>query len=280
MNINEKAMLVKLSISQWSNRVIDRKVTGEVAQRYDVENREDKYVKALLPNSVIRPISNAVRDLRAFHNANTLPWQEDGVRILSSANFFNYQQGIAQRRAKIEAEVDTFLKAYPHWVEQARTMRKGMFDETQYPDRDSLRQQYGVTVSFLPFPDVSDFRVDIDGDSMQEIKRQAEVAIKDTMASANEHMIQRLRERVFLLLSALADPVRVFKNATFDSVLETAELVSLLNVSADTQVLLAVSITKDAMQGMSLDALRSDPTYRSRAADTLARLLESLTKQE
>lgn len=280
MNINEKAMLVKLSISQWSNRVIDRKVTGEVAQRYDVENREDKYVKALLPNLVIKPISNAVRDLRAFHNANTLPWQEDGVRILSSANFFNYQQGIAQRRANIETEVELFLKAYPHWVEQARTMRKGMFDETQYPDRDSLRQQYGVTVSFLPFPDVSDFRVDIDDGSMQEIKRQAESAIKDTMASANEHMIQRLHERVFLLHSALADPVRVFKNATFDSVLETAELVSLLNVSADTQVLLAVSITKDAMLGMSLDALRADPAYRSRAADTLARLLASLTKQE
>lgn len=280
MNINEKAMLVKLSISQWSNRVIDRKVTGEVAQRYDVENREDKYVKALLPNNVIKPISNAVRDLRAFHNANTLPWQEDGVRILSSANFFNYQQGIAQRRANIETEVELFLKAYPHWVEQARTMRKGMFDETQYPDRDSLRQQYGVTVSFLPFPDVSDFRVDIDDGSMQEIKRQAESAIKDTMASANEHMIQRLRERVFLLHSALSDPVRVFKNATFDSVLETAELVSLLNVSADTQVLLAVSITKDAMLGMSLDALRADPAYRSRAAGTLARLLESLTKQE
>ena len=33
MSINEKALLVKLSLSQWYNKVIDRKVADEIAQR-------------------------------------------------------------------------------------------------------------------------------------------------------------------------------------------------------------------------------------------------------
>ena len=95
MSINEKALLVKLSVSQWYNRAIDRKVTDEIAQKYEVTEQEDKYVKTLLPRVAVRNIQRAISDLRTFHYANTLPWQDDSVRILSSGNFFQYQQGIA-----------------------------------------------------------------------------------------------------------------------------------------------------------------------------------------
>ena len=179
MSINEKALLVKLSVSQWYNRAIDRKVTDEIAQRYEITEQEDKYVKTLLPRVAVRNIQRAISDLRTFHYINTLPWQDDNVRILSSGNFFQYQQGIAARRAKLDEVVAEFVSNYPKWLDHARKTKKGLFDETQYPTASGISDHYKVNVTFLPFPNVADFRVDIDSKELEQIKSQTAQALTE-----------------------------------------------------------------------------------------------------
>ncbi|GIV03821.1 MAG: hypothetical protein KatS3mg015_2651 [Fimbriimonadales bacterium] len=279
MPINERALLVKLSVSQWYNRVIDRKVTDEVAQRYEVTEQEDRYVKTLLPRVAVRNIQRAINDLRTFHYANTLPWQDDSVRILSSSNFFQYQQGIAARRAKLEEAVDEFVKNYPKWLDYARKTKKGLFDETQYPTASGIRDHYKVSITFLPFPNVADFRVDIDGNELERIKRQTEQALSDALASANQHLIDRLYERVYLLYSALNDPEKIFRDNTVNSIVETADLVERLNVTNDTRVASAVAAARAALQDVHPDMLRSNPDFRNKVALRCAELLTAFKKE-
>ena len=40
MALEERAMLVRLSISQWYNRALDRKVAEEVATKYEVSSTD------------------------------------------------------------------------------------------------------------------------------------------------------------------------------------------------------------------------------------------------
>ena len=81
MSINERALLVKLSVSQWYNRVIDRKVTDEIAQRYEVTKQEDKYVKTLLPRVAVRNIRrDLIEHLRQMHK-NKLMSEDDLKRF-------------------------------------------------------------------------------------------------------------------------------------------------------------------------------------------------------
>jgi len=279
MPINEKAMLVKLSISQWYNRAIDRKVTDEIAQRYEVTEQEDKYVKTLLPRIAVRNIQRAISDLRTFHYANTLPWQDDSVRILSSGNFFKYQQGIAARRAKLEEAVEEFVGNYPKWLDHARKTKKGLFDETQYPTASGIRDHYRVNITFLPFPNVADFRVDIDAKELDSIKRQTEQAINDALASANQQLIDRLYERVHLLYAALNDPEKIFRDNTVTSIVETADLVERLNVTNDDRVNSAVAASRAALQDVHPDMLRSSPDFRNKVALRCAELLTAFKKE-
>src|SRR5690554_4506518 len=181
MSISDKAMLVKLSVSQWYNRVVDHKVADEIAKRYEVTEQEDKYVKTLLPRIAVRNIQRAISDLRTFHYANTLPWQDGSVRILSSSNFFHYQQGIAARRAKLDEAVAEFVSNYPKWLDHARRTKKGLFDETQYPTASGIRDHYKVSITFLPFPNVADFRVDIDDKELERIKAQTIQALTEAL---------------------------------------------------------------------------------------------------
>lgn len=279
MSINEKALLVKLSVSQWYNRAIDRKVTDEIAQRYEVTEQEDKYVKTLLPRVAVRNIQRAISDLRTFHYANTLPWQDDSVRILSSGNFFQYQQGIAARRAKLDEVVAEFVSNYPKWLDHARKTKKGLFDETQYPTASGISDHYKVNVTFLPFPNVSDFRVDIDAKELDGIKRQTEQALSDALASANQHLIDRLYERVYLLYSALNDPEKIFRDNTVTSIVETADLVERLNVTNDTRVASAVSASRTALKNVHPDLLRNSPEFRNKVALRVAELLTAFKKE-
>lgn len=279
MSINEKALLVKLSVSQWYNRTIDRKVTDEIAQRYEVAEQEDKYVKTLLPRVAVRNIQRAISDLRTFHYANTLPWQDDSVRILSSGNFFQYQQGIAARRAKLEEAVAEFVSNYPKWLDHARKTKKGLFDETQYPTASGIGDHYKVNVTFLPFPNVADFRVDIDGKELEQIKTQTAQALTEALSSANQSLIDRLYERVYLLYSALNDPEKVFRDNTVTSIMETADLVERLNVTSDARVASAVAASRTALQDVRPDMLRSSPDFRNKVALRAAELLTAFKKE-
>ena len=279
MSINEKAMLVKLSISQWYNRALDRKVTDEIAQRYEITEQEDKYVKTLLPRVAVRNIQRAVSDLRTFHYVNTLPWQDDSVRILSSGNFFEYQQGIAARRAKMDKAVAEFVSNYPKWLDHARKTKKGLFDETQYPTASGISDYYKVNVTFLPFPNVADFRVDIDSKELEQIKSQTAQALTEALSSANQNLIDRLYERVYLLYSALNDPEKIFRDNTVTSIMETADLVERLNVTSDARVTSAVAASRTALQDVRPDMLRSSPDFRNKVALRCAELLTAFKKE-
>ncbi len=279
MSINEKALLVKLSVSQWYNRALDRKVTDEIAQRYEVTEQEDKYIKTLLPRVAVRNIQRAISDLRTFHYANTLPWQDDSVRILSSGNFFQYQQGIAARRAKLDEVVAEFVSNYPKWLDYARKTKKGLFDETQYPTASGIGEHYKVNVTFLPFPNVADFRVDIDGKELEQIKTQTAQALTEALNSANQSLIDRLYERVYLLYSALNDPEKIFRDNTVTSIMETADLVERLNVTSDTRVASAVAASRTALQDVHPDMLRSSPSFRNEVAIRAAELLTAFKKE-
>ena len=279
MSINEKALLVKLSVSQWYNRAIDRKVTDEIAQRYEITEQEDKYVKTLLPRVAVRNIQRAISDLRTFHYTNTLPWQDDSVRILSSGNFFQYQQGIAARRAKLDEVVAEFVSNYPKWLDHARKTKKGLFDETQYPTASGIGDHYKVNVTFLPFPNVADFRVDIDGKELEQIQTQTAQALTEALSSANQNLIDRLYERVYLLYSALNDPEKIFRDNTVTSIVEMADLVERLNVTNDSRVNSAVAASRTALQDVHPDMLRSSPDFRNKVALRAAELLTAFKKE-
>ena len=71
MALEERAMLVRLSISQWYNRALDRKVAEEVATKYEVSSTDsqDLYIKTLLPKVAMRNVNRAISELRTFHYA-------------------------------------------------------------------------------------------------------------------------------------------------------------------------------------------------------------------
>ena len=160
-NLATKAMLVDLSIRAWSARKFDRKITEEVAQRHGTTEKVGRYNKNLLPfdaasYEAIWAVAGAAR---GEHYEQTLPWSDDGPRILTAANFMFYMDKSRARRRAFEGAVATFLPEYPGLKKKSEEISKGMYNAEDFPDQADMATRFEFSVKVFPLPSGEDFRV-------------------------------------------------------------------------------------------------------------------------
>ena len=74
MKLNDKALLVQLTVSQWTARKYDKKVTEQIATQHDTVIEAGRYNKSLLPlNDYLGNIHQKTTAIRKEYYENTLP---------------------------------------------------------------------------------------------------------------------------------------------------------------------------------------------------------------
>jgi hypothetical protein len=91
--IHTSAMLVELNISTWTARKLDKRVSEEVDINKGTQARAGNYNKNLLAGTeTLEGIIKYAANARAWHNHQTLPWSDSGVRLLPMASFMDYKK--------------------------------------------------------------------------------------------------------------------------------------------------------------------------------------------
>ena len=276
VDVSAKAMLVKMSIGQWYNRAIDRKVTMEIAAKYELKGSEDQYVKKLIPHGALSSIEKAITALRKYHNDNTLPWGQDGVRILPGKKYLQYVQDVAMLKQQFEQTVAAFIGQFDNWVENAKLTKKDLFNPGDYPSKENLAKMFYVKLDFFPLPNANDFRLDLHAQDLAELRRSTEASIRDAYTDANRSLVQRVAQKLQACVAAIQVPGKIFRDATVTSIIETVSLVEDLNVTNNEDVTLVCGATRTACGGPDFtpEALRTNESYRLRKTKELAALLE------
>src|SRR5690242_20558205 len=89
-NIQSKAMLVSLSLSMFSPKKTDKKVTKEVLDQHHATEKSGKFVKTILPEEALEALKKLQSEVREYHYDNTLPWSVEGAAILSAVSYMAY----------------------------------------------------------------------------------------------------------------------------------------------------------------------------------------------
>src|SRR5579884_3866071 len=84
-SLSSRAMLCSLSISMWSARKHDPAASEEIASRHGAKSDAGRYNKVLLPKQALAEIQKIVSEARHEHYFITLPWADDGYRVLPAA---------------------------------------------------------------------------------------------------------------------------------------------------------------------------------------------------
>lgn len=234
----ERAMLAELSISQWTARSLDRKITDEVNREHGAAADAGRYNKLLLDKTATAAIQTAANAARAEHYRLTLPWNDAGARILSARAFMGYTAAIRPHREAFERAVDDFIGRYDEHKDAARVRLNGMFREQDYPTRDQLARKFSFDVEVWPMPDASDFRADLTADQVDAIRTDIERRTKDALARATRDAWERIAERVGAMVERLSayNPdakTGAFRDSLVENVRDLVAVLPALNVTDD-----------------------------------------------
>jgi len=156
--IQERAMLAAVHISIWTAVKHDRGVSRDVAERNGAPMSAGRYNKQLLRGAdKLDELRTLAGQVRQYFYKITLPWTDEGYRLLPANLYFDLTARMREFEASFEQGVEAFLAVYPQYIEQVRPELNGLFREEDYPKAEKLRRKFGVKLEVLPIPPATTF---------------------------------------------------------------------------------------------------------------------------
>ena len=271
-----KAMQARLSISQWSARKYDKKVSGEVADKYNTDNDAGRYNKVLIAKEAIVKIQKIANAARDFHYQNTLPWDDIGSRILTVMNYDGYLAKMREFRSQFEAEVSAFCQSYPDFVEDARKKLNGLFNQADYPHVAQIRKKFDFQIVIDPLPVSGDFRVTLQGNEVEKIRKEIEERVKDAQALAVKDLWKRAYDCVEHISDRLGKPDAIFRDTLIENAIELCNLLPRLNFANDQRLENMRKEIEGKLCKHTPDTLRNNPDARSKTAEDADKILKAM----
>ena len=275
--LREDAMIVRLSIGQWTARKFDKSVTRRVASDYAVDDTVGRYNKTLIARSAIEGITKAVSAARTFHYENTLPWDDGGGRILPSQNFLNYSKKMREYRESFEGAVREFISNYDSYRDDAQAKLGSMFNPTDYPGVREIEHKFKFSTDIEPVPSAEDFRVSIQNADANRIKKELEDRVNARVVEATRDLYVRLNTAVGKVAEKLAVKDAIFRDSLVENVVELVNLLPKLNVANDPKLTALTAETKKAICALEPESLRKDEGVRAKAAEDAKAILDKMS---
>lgn len=270
--IQQSSILVTLNICQWSARKFDKKITKEVHETHNASDESGRYNKQLVTKkgSVLEQISKESAAAREYHYTQTLPWGNNGERLLTGQNYFNYVGEMNRRKSAIERLWNDFFHEYPMLKEQARISLNGMFNEADYPSINEIKEKFAFETGFSPVPE-NDFRLTLNDEEIAKLKSDFETEINSRIQTATADIWRRVKEQLSHMKSRLSDPKAVFRDSLFGNLKELIDLLPNLNVTNDPSI--SAACDELAKLLADPDAVRNNESLRNEKAEQAADIL-------
>lgn len=286
-NLSSSAILIDFSVSQWTGRKLDKRASEEV----EVSNSASlgvanvhKRIMGKCPE--LDAIHKFVGNLRNSHYSMTLPWSDQGLRIVTTMGLEKYTKAMTERQQQFEKLVDKFIQVYATRINEAETTLGNLFVSDDYPSLEMMQSKFGWRLNFIPIQESGDFRVDI-GNWQAEILKEQYTKYYDTQyTNAMNDLwdrlykpLARMSERLDYPEDADKDTKKVFTKTLVSNVTEVLDLLKAFNVNDDRDMEMAHKKLRHALNGITPEALREDDHLRldtKRSVDEVIKTLPTI----
>jgi len=287
MNVlSDKAMLAGISIRQWSGSRIDHNVTADIHRQHGADQSSGRYNKKLIDPAALSEIRKSANLARKAHYQQTLPWLDDGSRVLPAKGFDKYSREMREYKANFEQAVKDFLGKWNDHLTDAQISLNGMFDANDYPSLPDLRSEYAFKTIINPMPDSDDFRVQVGSDNVDAIREQIEERTKEATELAVADVMERISSTVGHMRDKLdsykpskgkgTKAQNTFKDSLVGNVQELVDLLPSLNVTNSPQIAQIAQDMGSRLCGVDAQTLRDDTDARSQVASDANSIMSKL----
>jgi len=276
VNLSDRALLVQLTVSQWTARKYDRRTSVEVARNHGTTLDAGRYNKALLPMAdLLDNIHKKTNAVRTKYYVNTLPWGIDGTQMLPTANYLAFMLEFRKERDDWNSLVRLFVDNYDDLRDNARRVLGSLYDPTDYPAKHEIWSKFHMDMAVYPVPS-SDFRVSIASAELTRIQQDVERRVTESQQKAMADLWQRIHDRVKHMAEKLADPKAIFRDTLVENIQEQCAMLTRLNFAEDPN-LEALRQEVESKLIHHPDALRNDPDLRRDTAAEAKAIMDKMS---
>lgn len=249
MQLAKSAMLVSVGIVNGGLLGERRDNTASllVENTYSVAHRRTKASKYLIDrkHKAVKRVVAASQRVREVVYRYTMPWGDDKSRLLPIKTADEFRVKIAKALAELEEAREQYIQDYPALVSASERDLGELFDRSQYPSMDKIRDLFTSKVTYWPFPESNHFIADISAKAAKEAKASIKSEIEQRLIAATHDMVRRAKEVVVAFVDKLekfsVDPETNKSNITFrdslvDNISDTAQLIERMNLTNNPQI--------------------------------------------
>lgn len=284
LQLNSMAMLCEFSASTWTARKLDRKKSDEVVSGAHAKAKGAARVNKnlLAGRGELEELQSFVTKVRDFVYANTLPWSNNGQRLIVTARMPAFDKQMRAYMEEFDTMVKSFVDLYPSLI-TAQAMALGdMFNRDEFPRASEIARKFAMSCEYLPVPAAGDIRVDIVDQAQEELRerltfmteKRVEAAVGDLRNRLKEHL-QRMSERLVTETDdKTGDPKsRKFTDTVISGALDLCNLVADYNLTHDPELQQARKVLEAKLSGLTVTTLRDDHAKREDVRGAVQALL-------
>lgn len=281
--LTDSCLLVSLSISSFSGKRTDKKLTSEISNTHNTKGDALRVVKRLVSDSALETVKKLESAARVYHRENTVPWLDDGQRMLPSRHHMKYMAEMSRIRGEFEGAASDFVAAWPATVTQAKIDLNGTFNAADYPDVQTIQFRFKFRVGCAPVPDGGDIRVDLPAEDIKAIREELDDRIKEAEQLVKGDLYRRLAEPLVALVDRLSDKDSTFRNSLVTNIRDIVDLIPSLDVTGDPNLERIRLKIRQELANERPDDLRDNKLIRSAAvgrAQSILAMMEPLMPLE
>lgn len=263
--LQDSAILVSLHLAKLSARKTDEATTVETIARKGATGDAGKWQTNLFPAGSLEPIAKLDGEIRRFHYEKTLPWADDGNRLLPSRMFQVYSAEMRRFASDRQSRVLDFQQKWPSIVADAQVQLGSLFCPSNYPNQSTVIDKFKFRWDTSPVPGRGDFRIDVPAKEMEAMERSLAEKIEAAETIARNDLVGRITAPLGKIVDRLSDPDGRFRDSLIENLRQIAGSIDVLNITGDSRLaeIAAALNSADSIIHADPKALRSDPTYRS-----------------
>lgn len=267
LDIHQRVMLASLRLSVWRARRFDTRATEEVEKNHSAKDI-GRFNKKLLTDDALsyKSVCSIATQAREFFNAHTLEYDQLGVRLLPTAVYLKVTDRLREYQDEFRQATADFLAEYPALKEQAKSALNGLYTEADYPTVEALSTKFGMRLSPLPFPDASQFGINLPDNVLAGLKADMDERVFSAVKTANEDLVGRLYEAVQTFANRLYG-ARNVRLGVVDKVRDLCDLLPTLNFTQDPALTDILNETRQHLACYTGAELKESPDLRQKVAE-------------
>lgn len=272
-------LLVDLTIRTYNGKKQDKAVQEEVQHaKGAASKRATSVYKSLFAEcKELDDVIKFAMRVRMTHYTLTLPWSDNGARLLPIRGMKAYKAKMDDCQAEFDTLVERFLDKYDTLIAAAAFQLGTMFNRADYPLRSQVARRFSMAVSFSPLPTSGDFRIDAEAETQQDLISQYEQRAQELVVNAQRDAWTRLHKSLTHIAERVTDEDGGKRKRIYDSLvtnpLELCSILSDLNVTNDPALERARKQLEDLMMGTSAKELRDHADARVEVKEKVQNIL-------